>query len=127
MFRRPLAAAKTQAARPSETAKTAGSGGEIALTCGLAVWFCPASIRGPYAFQAYALPTELQNHVMRPSYAEALDGVSGHPLIAVPTGFEPATSGLTGRRELHFTTGPDAGQHPQRDSNPCRHLERVVS
>ena len=25
---------------------------------------------------------------------------------AVPTGFEPATSGLTGRRELHFTTGP---------------------
>ena len=53
------------------------------------------------------------------------------PPAAVPTGLEPATSGLTGRRELQ--TSPrdhmyDAcAPHPQRDSNPCRHLERVVS
>ena len=48
---------------------------------------------------------------------------------AVPTGLEPATSGLTGRRELQ-TSPRDQWLfyvHPQRDSNPCRHLERVVS
>ena len=57
------------------------------------------------------------------------------PTMAVPTGLEPATSGLTGRRELqlhHGTTWPAEADHeiylhPQRDSNPCRHLERVVS
>ncbi len=47
---------------------------------------------------------------------------------AVPTGFEPAASGLTGRRALQ--TAPRDQDcavllHPPRDSNPCRHLERV--
>ena len=47
---------------------------------------------------------------------------------AVPTGLEPATSGLTGRRELQTSPRDHGGYvHPQRDSNPCRHLERVVS
>ncbi len=49
---------------------------------------------------------------------------------AVPTGLEPATSGLTGRRELQLHHGTRSSiyiQHPQRDSNPCRHLERVMS
>ena len=51
---------------------------------------------------------------------------------AVLTGFEPATSTLTGWRalqaalqDLMLTTV--AGVCPQRDSNPCRRLERAVS
>ena len=51
---------------------------------------------------------------------------------AVLTGFEPATSTLTGWRALQAalqdlvpTTVADAC--PQRDSNPCRRLERAVS
>ncbi len=49
--------------------------------------------------------------------------------VAVPTGLEPAASGLTGRRalQLHHGTSGLRLWHPQRDSNPCRHLERVVS
>src|ERR1700735_3282167 len=49
------------------------------------------------------------------------------------TGFEPATSGLTGRRALQ--TAPQVPnqqrrwgvRHPQRDSNPCYRLERAAS
>jgi len=47
-------------------------------------WSGPASIRGPTAFQAVALPTELPDQIC----------------FAVPTRFELATSALTGRREL---------------------------
>jgi hypothetical protein len=51
---------------------------------------------------------------------------------AVLTGFEPATSTLTGWRALqaalqdHFSRCLSE-QCPQRDSNPCRRLERAVS
>src|SRR6266545_1597757 len=65
----------------------------------------------PSGFQPDALPPELP----------ARD--------AVPTGFEPATSALTGRRaQPSCSTGPCAGSLlcPQRSSNPRRHLERVV-
>ena len=52
--------------------------------------------------------------------------------LAVLTGLEPATSTLTGwraNRLLYRTMLADqAGQRcPQRDSNPCRRLERAVS
>jgi hypothetical protein len=57
-------------------------------------WSSPASIRGPSAFQADALPTELLD---RRRAAAVLSHSGG---AAVPTGLEPATSGLTGRREL---------------------------
>jgi hypothetical protein len=51
------------------------------------------------------------------------------PTPAVPTGFEPATSALTGRRaQPSCSTGPRCSLLcPQRSSNPRRHLERVVS
>ena len=53
--------------------------------------------------------------------------------VADLTGFEPATSGLTGRRALQ--TAPQVPNqhwrwgitHPQRDSNPCYRLERAAS
>src|SRR5271165_3774921 len=53
--------------------------------------------------------------------------------VADLTGFEPATSGLTGRRALQ--TAPQVPnqhtrwgvRHPQRDSNPCYRLERAAS
>src|SRR4030095_13515712 len=52
--------------------------------------------------------------------------------VAVPTGFEPATSALTGRRaHPSCSTGPCGrgleAPCPQRGSNPCYHLERVAS
>ena len=56
-------------------------------------WSSPASIRGPSAFQADALPTELLDR-------RRAAAVLSHGGAAVPTGLEPATSGLTGRREL---------------------------
>ena len=51
---------------------------------------------------------------------------------AVLTGFEPATSTLTGWRALQaalqdLVLTTVAGACPQRDSNPCRRLERAVS
>src|ERR1700749_2788247 len=55
------------------------------------------------------------------------------PLVpAVLTGFEPATSTLTGWRALRAALQDHAAlagrqQCPQRDSNPCRRLERAVS
>ena len=57
---------------------------------------------------------------------------SSRPSRAVLTGLEPATSTLTGwraNRLLYRTMRADqAGQRcPQRDSNPCRRLERAVS
>src|SRR6266508_3743861 len=47
--------------------------------------------------------------------------------LAVPTGFEPAISALTGRRVgPGYTTGPYLfSACPQRDSNPCLRLERA--
>ena len=57
------------------------------------MWSGPASIRGPSAFQADALPTELPDPTQHPSRVEKES-------VAVPTGFEPATSALTGRRAL---------------------------
>ena len=46
---------------------------------------------------------------------------------AVLTGFEPAASGLTGRRALQTAPQDPFFWHPQRDSNPCCRLERAVS
>ncbi len=57
-------------------------------SCSGCLWSGPGSIRRPHAFQARALPTELPD----PSPRLAR--------LAVLTGFEPATSGLTGRRAL---------------------------
>src|SRR6266508_1963837 len=78
----------------------------------------------PSGFQPDALPTELP--------ARAGRGLRPEPPArdAVPTGFEPATSALTGRRaQPSCSTGPCAGSLlcPQRSSNPRRNLERVVS
>ena len=52
--------------------------------------------------------------------------------LAVLTGFEPATSTLTGWRALQaalqdLMPSTVADACPQRDSNPCRRLERAVS
>jgi hypothetical protein len=55
------------------------------------------------------------------------------PAPAVLTGFEPATSTLTGWRALLAALQDQALDNvrfqpcPQRDSNPCRRLERAVS
>src|SRR5215467_11321443 len=54
------------------------------------------------------------------------------PTRAVLTGFEPATSTLTGWRALLAALQDHAAlagcqRCPQRDSNPCRRLERAVS
>src|SRR5215469_2319194 len=54
------------------------------------------------------------------------------PVPAVLTGFEPATSTLTGWRALRAALQDllsPTGRRPcpQRDSNPCRRLERAVS
>src|SRR5580658_7145781 len=51
---------------------------------------------------------------------------------AVLTGFEPATSTLTGWRALQaalqdLVPSTLADVCPQRDSNPCRRLERALS
>ena len=78
-----------------------GQRGKPSLTCGSTWWSGGASIPGPTAFQAVALPTELPD---RGGTAR------GRALPAVPTGFEPATSGLTGRRAL---------QAAPRDQHPC--------
>src|ERR1700735_2215227 len=58
-------------------------------------WSGAGSIRGPHAFQARALPTELPDRVTRfDRHTDRSD------LAADLTGFEPATSALTGRRAL---------------------------
>ncbi len=50
---------------------------------------------------------------------------------ATPTGLEPATSAVTGRRANQLRYGAWENQTlvlcPQRDSNPRSHLERVES
>jgi hypothetical protein len=62
---------------------------------GLCQWSGAGSIRGPHAFQARALPTELPDRVSRLRCPKANES-----LVADLTGFEPATSALTGRRAL---------------------------
>ena len=52
--------------------------------------------------------------------------------LATPTGLEPATSAVTGRRANQLRYGAISVHLllclcPQRDSNPCRRLERAVS
>jgi hypothetical protein len=44
--------------------------------------------------------------------------------LATPTGLEPATSAVTGRRANRLRYG---ALHPQRGSNPCYRRERAVS
>ena len=58
-------------------------------------WSGAASIRGPHAFQARALPTELPDRAT----GRQRPGACGDPAADL-TGFEPATSALTGRRAL---------------------------
>ena len=65
------------------------------------LWSGPASIRGPSAFQADALPTELPDRA---------PPARGRGTVAVLTGFEPATSGLTGQRALQ--TAPQDREGP---------------
>src|SRR5690606_29759656 len=62
-------------------------------------WSGTASIRRPPVFQTGALPTEL------PDLARTRTPV-GSDSLAGTTGFEPATSGLTGRRELQASPRP---------------------
>lgn len=78
--------------RPLVAPKTTEDQRRCHWPSGLA-WSGGASIPGPTAFQAAALPTELPDLV-----CPAPSGAG--PLTAVPTGFEPATSALTGRRAL---------------------------
>src|SRR6266571_7086905 len=66
-------------------------------------WAGTGSNRRPCGFQPHALPTELPARAVRGSG----DGESQ----AVPTGFEPATSALTGRRaQPSCSTGPGTAQ-----------------
>ncbi len=65
-------------------------------------WSGPASIRGPSAFQPDALPTELPDRTPTAWWWRSA--------MAVLTGFEPATSGLTGRRALQ--TAPQDQEEP---------------
>ena len=89
-------------------------------------WPGTASIRRPHAFQACALPTELPGR-------EA--GRAGDP-PAVLTGFEPASSALTGRRanqtapQDHCSDARRSRRRrlcPQGNSNPRYRLERAAS
>ena len=59
------------------------------------------------------------------SYLAVVPDCSG---LATPTGLEPATSAVTGRRanQLRYGASGEA-EHPQRDSNPCYRRERAVS
>jgi hypothetical protein len=64
--------------------------------------------------------------------AAGTDRAAAPPSRAVLTGFEPATSTLTGWRALLAALQDHAAlagrqRCPQRDSNPCRRLERAVS
>src|SRR5262247_1250118 len=75
-------------------------------------------------FRRTLIPTEL------PDLALA----RGRWARAVLTGFEPATSTLTGWRalqaalqDLMYCSPPGPAECPQRDLNPCRRLERAVS
>ena len=79
-------------------------------------------------FRRTLIPTEL------PDLGEAVTPARPRPpaASAVLTGFEPATSTLTGWRALRTALQDHAlltlrQQCPQRDSNPCRRLERAVS
>src|SRR5690606_7869924 len=68
------------------------------LACGMFSWSGTASIRRPPVFQTGALPTELPdlpNQTLGPRIR-----------LAGATGFEPATSGLTGRRTLQAVLRP---------------------
>ena len=46
---------------------------------------------------------------------------------ATPTGLEPATSAVTGRRANQLRYGALRTAYPQRDSNPCYRRERAGS
>src|ERR1700729_2294543 len=78
-------------------------------------------------FRRTLVPTELPDRAgTTPDYG------AGTETEAVLTGFEPATSTLTGWRALRAALQDHAAlagrqQCPQRDSNPCRRLERAVS
>src|SRR5258708_39014853 len=79
-------------------------------------------------FRRTLVPTELPDL----GWAPGPDGPRRRPALAVLTGFEPATSTLTGWRALRAALQDHAAlagcqQCPQRDLNPCRRLERAVS
>ncbi len=89
----------------------------------------------PQVFQTCALPTELPGQSIpgrmsdsgfdkRPDPGQ-LALVPGADRSAGTTGFEPATSGLTGRREL--LASPRPRTCPQGNSNPRYRLERAAS
>src|SRR5258708_41780 len=79
-------------------------------------------------FRRTLVPTELPDL----GWAPGPDGPRRRPALAVLTGFEPATSTLTGWRAPRAALQDHAAlagcqQCPQRDLNPCRRLERAVS
>lgn len=59
---------------------------------------------------------------VRTSSLQALD----RRLLRADPAIGPESSGLSGP-PAEMSHRPTMHEHPQRDSNPCRHLERVVS
>src|SRR5664280_3069618 len=112
-----LLLANLLANRPSETTKPAGQGSDLRV--------CGGQGRGRTAdlpiFSRTLVPTEL------PGLAEA---ECDRQKSATPTGLEPATSAVTGRRanQLRYGALDKAfSSYPQRDSNPCYRRERAGS
>ena len=68
-------------------------------------------------FSRTLVPTELPGR----------KGVLVDTLAATPTGLEPATFAVTGRRANQLRHGASAVPCPQRDSNPRYRLERAAS
>ena len=64
------------------------------------------------------------------SYLALHETACGRKELATPTGLEPATSAVTGRRanQLRYgALGKAFTAYPQRDSNPCYRRERAGS
>ena len=89
---------------PVRKSKKPASAQNWSIRWPLVSWPGTASIRRPLLFQSSALPTELPGRVRHQK------GAISAPLAGT-TGFEPATSGLTGRRELQASPRPRTIPH----------------